>query len=116
MALANTLLGSPRIHGELLKLGFEVSQRTVARLMPRRTAASSPYPSLVVSTTATSETRRSRWAQDLAVTSRQDRKRGSVLTRSISALTTAVAAPGDVQEDPSSAAPIEQLVGPSAVG
>ncbi len=29
-------LGAPRIHGELLKLGFEVSQRTVARLMPRR--------------------------------------------------------------------------------
>src|SRR5713226_3368051 len=30
MALANPLWGSPRIHGELLKLGFEVSQRTVA--------------------------------------------------------------------------------------
>src|SRR5262249_21149327 len=27
---------SPRIHGELLKLGLEVSQRTVARLVPRR--------------------------------------------------------------------------------
>jgi hypothetical protein len=36
MALANPLCGSPRIHGELLKLGLEVSQRTVARLMPRR--------------------------------------------------------------------------------
>ena len=36
MALANSLWGAPRIHGELLKLGFEVSQRTVARLMPRR--------------------------------------------------------------------------------
>src|SRR6266851_5180629 len=36
MALANPLWGSPRIHGELLKLGFELSQRTVARLMPRR--------------------------------------------------------------------------------
>src|SRR5260370_561562 len=36
MALANPLWGSPRIHGELLKLGLEVSQRTVARLMPRR--------------------------------------------------------------------------------
>src|SRR6267378_5560656 len=36
MALANPLWGAPRIHGELLKLGFEVSQRTVARLMPRR--------------------------------------------------------------------------------
>src|SRR5882724_8769618 len=36
MALANLLWGAPRIHGELLKLGFDVSQRTVARLMPRR--------------------------------------------------------------------------------
>ena len=36
MALANPLLGAPRIHGELLKLGFDVSQRSVARLMPRR--------------------------------------------------------------------------------
>src|SRR5713101_8153885 len=34
MALANPLWGSPRIHGELLKLGLEVSQRTVARLIP----------------------------------------------------------------------------------
>ena len=36
MALANPLWGSPRIHGELLKLGLEVSQRMVARLMPNR--------------------------------------------------------------------------------
>jgi putative transposase len=36
MALANPLWGAPRIHGELLKLGFDISQRTVARLMPRR--------------------------------------------------------------------------------
>jgi len=36
MALANPLWGSPRIHGELLKLGLEVSQRTIARLIPRR--------------------------------------------------------------------------------
>ena len=36
MALANPLWGAPRIHGELLKLGFDVSQRTVARRMPRR--------------------------------------------------------------------------------
>jgi len=36
MALANPLWGAPRIHGELLKLGFDVSQRTMARLMPRR--------------------------------------------------------------------------------
>ena len=36
MALANPLWGAPRIHGELLKLGLGISQRTVARLMPRR--------------------------------------------------------------------------------
>ena len=36
MALANPLWGPPRIHGELLKLGFEVSDRTISRLMPRR--------------------------------------------------------------------------------
>jgi hypothetical protein len=35
MALANPLWGAPRIHGELLKIGFDISQRSVARLMPR---------------------------------------------------------------------------------
>ena len=34
-------LGAPRIHGELLKLGIEVSERTVSRLMPKRSAAPS---------------------------------------------------------------------------
>src|SRR5450755_4096303 len=32
---ANPLWGAPRIHGELLKLGFEVAQSTVARYMCR---------------------------------------------------------------------------------
>ena len=36
MARANPLWGAPRIHGELLKLGFTISQRSVARIMPRR--------------------------------------------------------------------------------
>ena len=36
MALANPLWGAPRIDGELLKLGLDISQRTVARLMPPR--------------------------------------------------------------------------------
>ena len=36
MAAANPLWGAPRIHGELLKLGFDVSERTVSRLIPRR--------------------------------------------------------------------------------
>src|SRR5215831_18500548 len=33
MASANPTWGAPRIHGELLKLGFEISERTVSRLM-----------------------------------------------------------------------------------
>ncbi|MEK9673886.1 MAG: integrase core domain-containing protein [Rhodospirillaceae bacterium] len=32
----NPLWGAPRIHGELLKLGFDISQATVSRYMPRR--------------------------------------------------------------------------------
>jgi putative transposase len=36
MATANPLWGAPRIHGELLKLGIEIAERTVSRLMPRR--------------------------------------------------------------------------------
>jgi len=36
MAAANPLWGAPRIHGELLKLGIEVAERTVSRLLPKR--------------------------------------------------------------------------------
>jgi hypothetical protein len=36
MAAANRLWGAPRIHGELLKLGIEISERTVSRLLPRK--------------------------------------------------------------------------------
>jgi putative transposase len=36
MAEANPLWGAPRIHGELMKLGIEVAERTVSRLIPRR--------------------------------------------------------------------------------
>ena len=35
MKRANPLWGAPRIHGELLKLGLEVSERTVSRWLPR---------------------------------------------------------------------------------
>src|SRR6266478_3788834 len=35
MSLANRLWGAPRIHGELLKLGIEVEQSTVAKYMAR---------------------------------------------------------------------------------
>jgi hypothetical protein len=36
LAQSNPLWGAPRIHGELLKLGFKVSERTVSRLMPKK--------------------------------------------------------------------------------
>ncbi|WP_373503664.1 integrase core domain-containing protein [Aestuariivirga sp.] len=36
MSVANPLWGAPRIHGELLKLGIEVGQTTVAKYMNRR--------------------------------------------------------------------------------
>lgn len=36
MASANPLWGAPRIHGELGKLGLDVSERTVSRLLARR--------------------------------------------------------------------------------
>ena len=42
MSLANPLWGAPRIHGELLKLGIEVSQATVGRYMSWRPKAPSP--------------------------------------------------------------------------
>ncbi len=42
MCNANTLWGAPRIHGELLKLGIEVSQATVAKYMLRRRGRPSP--------------------------------------------------------------------------
>jgi putative transposase len=36
MSAANPLWGAPRVHGESLKPGFEISERTVSRLMPKR--------------------------------------------------------------------------------
>jgi hypothetical protein len=42
MSLANPLWGAPRVHGELLKLGIDVSQTTVAKYMAKRKAASFP--------------------------------------------------------------------------
>jgi len=35
MKQANPLWGAPRIHGELIKLGFEISERTISRLLPK---------------------------------------------------------------------------------
>jgi transposase InsO family protein len=42
MSLANPLWGAPRIHGELLKLGIELSQATVAKYMDRPRKRPSP--------------------------------------------------------------------------
>src|SRR5438128_4989128 len=42
MSKANPLWGAPRIHGELLKLGIQVSQATVAKYMARQVGAPSP--------------------------------------------------------------------------
>jgi putative transposase len=36
MAQSNPLWGAPRLRGELLKLGIEISERTVSRLIPKR--------------------------------------------------------------------------------
>ena len=36
LSMENPLWGAPRIHGELLKLGFEVAQSTVAKYMVKR--------------------------------------------------------------------------------
>ncbi len=36
MSMENPLWGAPRIHGELLKLGYEVAQSTVAKYMVKR--------------------------------------------------------------------------------
>jgi hypothetical protein len=40
MSMENLLWGAPRIHGELLKLGFEVAQSTVAKYMVKRRGSS----------------------------------------------------------------------------
>src|SRR5215471_10350914 len=37
MATANPTWGAPRVHGELKKLGFKISERTGSRLMPKKT-------------------------------------------------------------------------------
>ncbi|MGE0653574.1 MAG: integrase core domain-containing protein [Alphaproteobacteria bacterium] len=42
MSQANPLWGAPRIHGELLKLGIDVSHATVGRYLPWRPKAPSP--------------------------------------------------------------------------
>jgi hypothetical protein len=42
MSRSNSLWGAPRIHGELLKLGIEISEATVAKYKARRPGTPSP--------------------------------------------------------------------------
>jgi hypothetical protein len=45
MSKENPLWGAPRIHGELLKLGFEVAESTVSKYMTgRREPPSQSWP------------------------------------------------------------------------
>src|SRR6516162_6517633 len=54
MAAENPTWGAPRIHGELLKLGFEISESTVSRYLaqgtssPDSTSAGSPFSRTIV--------------------------------------------------------------------
>src|SRR2546428_643172 len=51
MAAANPLWGAPRIHGELLKLGIHMAERSVSRLLPkRRTPPSQTWRTFTVPT------------------------------------------------------------------
>src|SRR5712672_119957 len=43
MSVENPLWGAPRIHGELLKLGFEVAQSSVAKYMVKRWTPPKPF-------------------------------------------------------------------------
>jgi putative transposase len=42
MAKENPTWGAPRIHGELMKLGLEISERTVSRYMSRMCRTDGP--------------------------------------------------------------------------
>jgi hypothetical protein len=46
MVAENPTWGAPRIHGELLMLGFDVSERSVSRWMQRGTQRSRTCPAL----------------------------------------------------------------------
>jgi hypothetical protein len=52
MSAENPLWGAPRIHGELLKLGFEVAQSSVAKYMVKRCGPSFPGWGVPTSPTA----------------------------------------------------------------
>jgi hypothetical protein len=43
ISVENALWGAPHIHGELLKLGFEIAQSTVAKYMARKSDPSGQW-------------------------------------------------------------------------
>jgi hypothetical protein len=58
MSLKNPLWGAPRIHGELLKLGFAVAQSTIAKFMAWRSgelARSCPRGALLFTASLTAQ-------------------------------------------------------------
>ena len=60
MATENRLWGAPRIHGELLKLGLVVSERTVSRYLPdRRTLPSQTWRTFLANHLVAAGSRRS---------------------------------------------------------
>jgi len=58
MSRANSLWGAPRLHGELLKLGVDVSQATVAKYMAHRTTPPSPVVAFLPDEPSTANRRR----------------------------------------------------------
>src|SRR5450755_2146535 len=77
MSRANALWGAPRIHGELLKLGFEVAQSTVARYM-----CSTSCTNMSAVSTPTPITRANRrtiaWGPSLGACLRRSRRASSI--------------------------------------
>jgi len=58
MSRANSLWGAHRLHGELLKLGVDVSQATVAKYMAHRTTPPSPVVAFLPDEPSTANRRR----------------------------------------------------------
>src|SRR6185436_5041192 len=71
MSTENQLWGAPRIHGELLKLGFEVAQSSVAKYMVKRRGP----PSSRCRPSHVAKSRHRRWDTVTALRSLQQRVR-----------------------------------------
>src|SRR5450432_594824 len=84
MAEANVGWGAPRIHGELLKLGIDISERSVSRFMPPSRGSRPPKPGAPSSTITSA-----RWHR--SISSRYPPRRFGFCMSSLSWLTTDVA-------------------------